>query len=403
MKKSSRRRFLASSAGLLGAGLAGLPVLAETNRNHSSERNASGMIYRTLGRTGIRVPVVSMGVMNASNPNLVKEAWKSGIRHFDTAWIYQNGNNELMVGRVLKELQVRREDVILASKVFLHDKRGVQKDNDLKDIFLQRFHQSLERLQTDYIDILYLHDVSDPSQVNAPWLIDTFSELKKSKKIRWAGFSTHTYWPELVKDAADKGFYDVILLSINYSMSHDTASLEAMNYAAAKGVGLIAMKTQCQQAWYKENLPAEMQKFYEGKIMHSALLKWVLRHESIATAVPGFTTFQQLEEDMAVATNLEYTSDELKFLTDHNVQLALNANCRFCGKCLPGCPHNVHIPTLMRAHMYAYAYGNVHMTRQTLSGQNGLEACAKCDVCTAQCVNDVPIARRIGEIIPLLG
>ena len=403
MKKSSRRRFLASSAGLLGAGLAGLPVLAETNRNHSSERNASGMIYRTLGRTGIRVPVVSMGVMNASNPNLVKEAWKSGIRHFDTAWIYQNGNNELMVGRVLKELQVRREDVILASKVFLHDKSGVQKEKDLKDIFLQRFHQSLERLQTDYIDILYLHDVSDPSQVNAPWLIDTFSELKKSKKIRWAGFSTHAYWPELVKDAADKGFYDVILLSINYSMSHDTASLEAMNYAAAKGVGLIAMKTQCQQAWYKENLPAEMQKFYEGKIMHSALLKWVLRHESIATAVPGFTTFQQLEEDMAVATSLEYTSDELKFLTDHNVQLALNANCRFCGKCLPGCPHNVHIPTLMRAHMYAYAYGNVQMTRQTLSGQNGLEACAKCDVCTAQCVNDVPIARRIGEIIPLLG
>ena len=403
MKKSSRRRFLASSAGLLGAGLAGLPVLAETNRNHSSERNASGMIYRTLGRTGIRVPVVSMGVMNASNPNLVKEAWKSGIRHFDTAWIYQNGNNELMVGRVLKELQVHREDVILASKVFLHDKRGVQKDKDLKDIFLQRFHQSLERLQTDYIDILYLHDVSDPSQVNAPWLTDTFSELKKSKKIRWAGFSTHAYWPELLKDAADKGFYDVILLSINYSMSHDTASIESMNYAAAKGVGLIAMKTQCQQAWYKENLPAEMQKFYEGKIMHSALLKWVLRHESIATAVPGFTTFQQLEEDMAVATNLEYTSDELKFLTDHNVQLALNANCRFCGKCLPGCPHNVHIPTLMRAHMYAYAYGNVHMTRQILSGQNGLEACAKCDVCVAQCVNDVPIARRIGEIIPLLG
>ena len=258
-------------------------------------------------------------------------------------------------------------------------------------------------LQTDYIDIIYLHDVSSTSEVNLPWLIDTFSELKKNKKIHWAGFSTHAYWPELVKIAADVGFYDVILLSLNYSMSHDTASLEAMNYAAAKGIGLIAMKTQCQQAWYKENLPAEMQKFYEGKIMHSALLKWVLRHESIATAVPGFTTFQHLEEDMAVAANLEYTTDELKFLTDHHVQLALNANCRFCGKCLPSCPHNVHIPTLMRAHMYAFAYGNVHMVQQTLREQNGLEACTQCSVCAAQCVNNVPIARRIGEIIPLLG
>jgi aryl-alcohol dehydrogenase-like predicted oxidoreductase len=226
MNKSSRRRFLASSAGLIGAGLTGLPLLAETKKNDLSQRSTTGLIYRTLGRTGIRVPIVSMGVMNASNPNLVQEAWKSVIRHFDSAWIYQNGNNELMIGRVLKELQVHREDVILASKVFLHDKRGVQKESELKELFLERFHQSLERLQTNYIDILYLHDVSDAAQVNAPWLLDTFSELKKSKKIRWAGFSTHSYWPELVKDAADKGFYDVILLSLNYSMSHDTASLK---------------------------------------------------------------------------------------------------------------------------------------------------------------------------------
>ncbi len=74
---------------------------------------------------------------------------------------------------------------------------------------------------------------------------------------------------------------------------------------------------------------------------------------------------------MVVAANLEYTADELKFLTDHNVQLALNANCRFCGNVFrlsPQCTYS----TLMRAHMYAYAYGNVHMTRQTLSGQKEL-------------------------------
>ena len=56
------------------------------------------MICRTLGRTGIRLPIVSMGVMNSNNPNLLKVGWQSGIRHFDTAWIYQAGNNEKMVG-----------------------------------------------------------------------------------------------------------------------------------------------------------------------------------------------------------------------------------------------------------------------------------------------------------------
>lgn len=402
MNRSNRRAFLRKSAGLIGTGLTGFPVLAETKKQAYEKKNAAGLIYRTLGRTGIRVPIVSMGVMNASNPNLVKEAWKSGIRHFDTAWIYQNGNNELMIGRVMKELAIPREEVVIASKVFLHDKIEGLKGNAVRELFMQRFNQSLERLQTDYIDILYLHDVSHPDQVNNQWIIESFRELKENKKICWAGFSTHSYWPELVKDAADKGFYDVILLSINYSMSHDSASLEAMNYAAQKGIGLVAMKTQCQQAWYKENLPADIQKLYEGKIMHSALLKWVLRHESIATAVPGFTTFQQLEEDMSVAYNLDYTPEEAQFLTDHNVQIALKSNCRFCGKCIPSCPKNVHIPSLMRTHMYAFSYGNVSMTQKTLSHAKGFEACTLCEECTAQCIHNVPVAQRIKEIIPLL-
>ncbi len=67
--------------------------------------------------------------------------------------------------------------------------------------------------------------------------------------------------------------------------------------------------------------------------MHTALLKWVLRHEQIATAVPGFTTFEQLQTDIKVAYTLDYTADEKKFLEDHNVKLAIQSVCRFCGEC----------------------------------------------------------------------
>ena len=140
-----------------------------------------------------------------------------------------------------------------------------------------------------------------------PYIISALKELKDQGKIRFPAFSSHADWPDLLNAAVDHGFYDVALLSFNYSMSQDDRFISAIKNASAKGVGIIAMKTQCQQEWYKQNLPTETQKFYEGVIMHAALLKWVLRHEEITTAVPGFSTFEQLQTDIRVAYNLEYT------------------------------------------------------------------------------------------------
>jgi predicted aldo/keto reductase-like oxidoreductase len=165
------------------------------------------------------------------------------------------------------------------------------------------------------------------------------------------------------------------------------------------------MKTQCQQDWYKQNLPADTQKYYEGGMMHTALLKWALSHEEIATAVPGFTTFEQLQTDIQVAYDLNYNAEERKFLEDHNVKLAIRSVCRFCGGCKDSCPHGADIPNLMRTHMYAMAYGNTHMTLSTFRGIEkgfGLDACNTCDECTAQCRNNVHIAERVSELRTIL-
>jgi hypothetical protein len=78
-------------------------------------REAAKPIIRTLGRTGLEMPVVSMGVMNADNPNLVREALDSGIVMLDTAHGYQRGRNEQMIGEVIKGRP--RDSYILATKV----------------------------------------------------------------------------------------------------------------------------------------------------------------------------------------------------------------------------------------------------------------------------------------------
>lgn len=307
-----------------------------------------------------------------------------------------------MVGATLKELNVDRKDVIITTKIVI-DENLWQKDAGglRKQQLLTRFAQSLERLQMDYVDILMFHAVASPEQVMDPYIIEGLKELKEQGKIRFPAFSSHVYWPELLKTAAEQGFYDVALLSYNYAMAQEEEYVKAMKIARDKGMGIIAMKTQCQQEWYKQELPAEKQKFYEGGIMHSALLKWVLRHEEITTAIPGFTTFEQLQTDVQVAHGLEYTSEEEKFLNDHQVTTALQSVCHICGVCKSTCPRGADIPSLMRSHMYALSYGNAHMSkmaRQGIEAGKGLDACNLCPECTATCKNKVSIASRIEEL-----
>jgi predicted aldo/keto reductase-like oxidoreductase len=413
MENNSRRKFLKNATGLIATGLVTNAVIgnatgargmnAETmNALSLREDEKRELITRKLGRTGVMIPIVSMGVMNSSNPNLLKVAWQSGMRHFDTAWGYQAGNNEKMVGKVMRDLKVDRKDVIITTKIEIDPSLNKpQHGAERKKQFLTRFSQSLDRLQMDYVDILMLHDVNTMEQVLDPVIMEAMQQLKDQGKIRFPAFSTHVYWPELLTAAADKGFYDVVLISWNYSLAGDDPSYKAMQHAVSKGIGLIAMKTQCQQDWYKQWLPAETQKFYEGSMMHSALLKWVLNHEMITTAIPGFTTFEQLQADVMAARDLEYKSGEKKFLEDHHVKLAIRSVCRFCGGCRETCPYGVDVPALMRTHMYASSYGNPHMAHKThlaIPEGKGLDVCKNCTECAARCRNNVQIAQRLEEL-----
>jgi predicted aldo/keto reductase-like oxidoreductase len=399
----NRRKFLDNSTKQIFAlnlmGIAATGIIAGKSDN-TPQTDKRKIQYRVLGKTGIRLPVVSMGVMNANNPNLVKAAWENGIRHFDTAWYYQNGNNEKMVGSVLKSLNVKREEVTIATKVGLWGS-DTSKGKERKDTFLKRFDESLTRLDMDFVDILYYHGVSGTEQTNDPYIREAFAELMEKKKIRFSGISTHNYWPDLVTDIVKKKLYDVILLSFNYSMYQDQKVFDTLRLAHDAGIGLIAMKTQCQADWYKKDLPPEQQKFYREKQMNAALLKWTLRHEYITTAVPGFTTYDQLEEDMAVAYDLTFTREEEEFFNSQNIKLAILSVCRQCGSCIESCPKKVDIPSLMRTRMYSFAYGNPLMAKQTLSQVpegHGLENCSRCGNCTGRCRFRVPIASHISDL-----
>ena len=109
-----RREFMKSTA----AGFGGFFFLSanekkpeETTKKPPKEQK---FIYRTLGKTGIKLPAINMGVMNSSNPNLVRAALNSGMVLLDTATTYQRGTNETMIGEVIKERP--RDSYVIATK-----------------------------------------------------------------------------------------------------------------------------------------------------------------------------------------------------------------------------------------------------------------------------------------------
>lgn len=291
--------------------------------------------------------------------------------------------------------------VIIGTKVFIpEEQRPKLTPDDVKGIFLKTADESLSRLQMDYVDILYVHNVQDLGFLNNPGIKEALHQLKEKKKVRHTGFSAHMNMTELVEDAVMQDFYEVIQIAFNYAMSDDAKLAGALKAAHAKGIGLIAMKTQCMQYWYKEYVPSEKQAFYQGNILHTAVLKWVLKHDFITCAIPGFTTFNQMEQDFAVAYDLDYTAEERKFLEDRNVKSAAGT-CLQCSGCLASCPKGMDVPTLMRTHMYAACYANYWEARSTLANlpqDKNLHACISCNACTASCVRRIDVPRRIREL-----
>ena len=401
-KTLDRREFF--SKALAGAGAAvtlgrlGRPQHLQAQAAPATAA-AAPLITRPLGKTGYTLPIVNMGVMNADNPELVRRAYELGVRHFDTAAGYQRGRNEEMVGQVLDELKARDKAVIATKVALPPPMRASASPADLKASFIRVFEGSLRRLRTDYVDMLYIHDVSRVEDLTRAGFVDALAELKAQKKVRFVGFSTHQNMGPCLDEAVRGGFYEVVLVAFNYALAEDAALRRSLENAAAKGIGLIAMKTQCMQSWYMERLPAELQAFYSGSILQTAVLKWVLQHKFIHCAVPGYTAFRELEEDMAVARDLAFTPEEKRFLSDRRIKLAMAA-CVRCGGCLGTCPAGVDTRALMRAHMYLH-YPNVFEAKaalESLPSGRGLDRCASCDSCRAQCRGGIDIGRRIDQL-----
>lgn len=154
------------------------------------------MQYVELGNTGIKVSRICVGCMSFGVPSkdflewtldyetskeIIKHALDLGINFFDTANVYSHGTSEEFLGRALKELGVKREDVVIATKVFFNDGKLSKK------AIFKEVEDSLKRLGTDYIDLYQIHrfDYDHPMEET----MEALNELVQSGKVRAIGAS----------------------------------------------------------------------------------------------------------------------------------------------------------------------------------------------------------------------
>ncbi len=389
-----RRRFvLSGAAGLAGALLA--PACGRAGRDAASAGPAPPPV-RLLGRTGLRLPAVSIG--SAHDPGLVRAALDAGLVYVHTSSAYEEQNHERMLGEALRGRP--RESFVIGSSPDLpyRFERGQPHSADVGRAvdpagIAASLEGSLTRLGLDAIDIYYLASVGERATALHEPYIRAFDALKRAGTIRFTGLTTHRNEPAVIRAAVESGFWDVVLTSYNFRQTHRGEVRAAMREAAAAGLGVIVMKTQAGVYWDSLRL---------RKINMKAALKWALQDEYVHTSVPAFSNHDELRDDLSVLQDLTLTTGELDDLGLGDRLGLAGLYCQQCGACLAQCPSHADVPALMRAHMYAAGYGQAPRARRLLDAAVGphlpCEDCSRCDVRCAQGFDVRARARRVASI-----
>jgi predicted aldo/keto reductase-like oxidoreductase len=381
----NRRDFL--KVGLAGttSALLGWEGLADAMQYASAEPFVfPAPVYRTLGRTGLKITMISFGAMLTPEPEVIKIAFDHGVNYVDTARRYMGGKNEEIVAKALKG---NRDKVYVATKI---SPASTSKENIFKDV-----ETSLKALETDYVDVIQLHNLTGrEDRIFNPEIREALVRLKEQGKVRFFGVTTHKNEAEVLHALADDKdrFFDTAL--VKYNFKSDAQTQQAIARAAQANIGIIAMKTLA--GGYATDALGPFSPY-------QAAIKWVLQDQHITATIPGMRDLAQLREDIAVmGTRFGYLDN---FILKRYGAAVQPYYCHLCGKCEATCPKGVEISTINRCLMYAEAYKSPVLARSTyheIPSSLSASVCLDCSDCVARCINKLDIPLKMERARKLL-
>ncbi len=344
----SRRQFLKTAAAS-GAVLASADTLL-------AAQEKSPIPEVTLGRTGVKVTKLGMGTSWAVAPAFVRRYIAAGIRYIDTSESYEEGNAEKAIGEALAATGTRKSVYLVTKNNSYSRIKGAARAKS----FITHLEASLKRLQTDYVDCYYMHGISgrDIDIFADKDVIKTFDDLKKSGKIKFAGFSCHDRMlPELVEAGAKAGWVDQMMIQYNFRTMDGDKVKRAVDAASKANMGIVAMKTQGGSKEFQagEKVPKMNALIDKGFKVHQAAIKAVLNDERVHAVVSEMTNFDELRENMGSVVD-PLTPKEARLLEEHRV-LTANRYCHGCGHLCESAAKGVPVATVLRYYRYYESYG----------------------------------------------
>ncbi len=396
----SRRSFI-KAAGAAGVGSVLAPLAGRDRAQAATPLQAAentGVPTRPFGRSGIQVPILSLGGMFdiPSNQTLLKQAIRWGVTYWDTAHVYSGGRSEEGIGQFFKSYPEDREKIFLVTKSTARNGRGMSED----------LATSLQRMKTDHIDLFFVHAVSDAAEMDSgmrAWA----AEQKAAGKIRLFGFSTHSNMERCLLDAARLDWIDGIMTTYNFRLMQEQKMKQAVTACVDAGIGLTAMKTQGGGAVgsaSSQELELAGRFLQKGFTDKQAKLKAVWENPQISAICSQMPTMSILMANIAAAVDrTSLTENERQQLERY----ARETFSHYCAGCSQICENAVAVKLpvgdVMRYLMYARSYGDSQdarrrfaaipdAIRQQLSRQDYT-------VAEARCPRQLPIARLMGEAL----
>lgn len=334
------------------------------------------MKKRRLGRTERAVSEIGLGTeyllgTSAQNTDcVVRTAVDAGVDYID--FFYAQPEIRDWMGRALRGV---RDRVLLATHFGAGERDGQY--CKIRDIAESReyFEDLLRRLGTDYVDVLFLHNVDQPEDADlalGPFL-DQVSRYREEGQVRFIGFSGHT--PATSIRAVESGRVDLLMYPVHLGHHGDSGRDGVLSACAANDVGLVAMKVFAGGKLLRERT--------DPAVTPVPFLAYALSRHAVSTVVPGPANVEELVQSLAF---VDATPEERDFaaLLPQGGAGDVPASCVYCNHCLP-CPSGIDIGAVSRA-LDAWDAGHADWAKREY-GQLAVpaSACVRCGACAERC------------------
>ncbi len=314
------------------------------------------MQYTSLGRSGLKVSRICLGMMTYGTPKwrpwvldeeasrpFVKRALELGINFFDTADMYSDGVSEEVLGRAIRDF-ARREEVVIATKVFYPMGPGVNDRGLSRKHILDAIDASLTRLAMDYVDLYQIHRYDPETPIEET--LEALTDVVRAGKARYIGASSMFAWQfaQALVISDRRGFARFVSMQNHYNLAYREEEREMLPLCRAEGIGvipwsplargLLAGKRRAGQAGdttraksdaYSSQLYEDADLVVAGRVVETArrqgvpaariALAWLLARPGVTAPIVGATRIEHLEDAIA-SLEISLSEEETRFLEE---------------------------------------------------------------------------------------